>query len=98
MPDLTRCSGVGCPLRDDCLRYRAKVIARFDAFGTPPYDAATTTCAEHRPLASIRPTRADVARRAHDRWLAAGRPDGRADEHWLAAEADLEASFRYQVD
>ena len=98
MSNLTRCSGVGCPLRDDCLRFRAKTVARFDAFGSPPYDAATGSCAHHVSLATTRPTPADVARRAYDRWLGAGRGAGREDEHWLAAEAELDASFRDQLD
>jgi hypothetical protein len=31
----------------------------------------------------------DVARRAHGIWETAGRPQGKAVEHWLQAEAEL---------
>ncbi len=91
--DITHCSGGDCPLREDCYRFRAEVFGRFDAFGRPPYDAATGRCAHHWPLSRLRPTAADVQRRAYFLWVREGRPDGRADEHWAAASAALDAEF-----
>ncbi len=35
------------------------------------------------------PTHADINRYAHDLWIRDGRPEGRALEHWLAAERAL---------
>jgi hypothetical protein len=92
--DLTLCPGTGCPLRDDCLRFRAKPLARFDAFTHAPYDPHAGTCPQLRSIEALRPTHADIARRAYDRWLAEGQPTGRADDHWRAAEAELDARFR----
>lgn len=35
-----------------------------------------------------------VRRRSHEIWLKEGQPDGKAMEHWLRAEAELEAEER----
>jgi hypothetical protein len=35
-----------------------------------------------------------VRSRSHEIWLKEGRPEGRALEHWLRAEAELEAEQR----
>ena len=94
MHDVTLCPGTGCPLRDGCLRYRARPVARFEAFTDPPYDQARQTCDALIALESLHPTDADVQRRAYDIWLAAGKPEGQADAHWEEARAALDAGFR----
>ena len=58
--DLTRCPGAGCPLRNDCLRARARLTARFDSFGAAPYDARTGTCEHRVPLPATTPDDDDV--------------------------------------
>jgi len=35
-----------------------------------------------------------VRRRSHEIWLKEGQPDGKALEHWLRAEAELQAEQR----
>jgi len=35
-----------------------------------------------------------IRRRSHEIWLKEGRPEGKALEHWLRAEAELEAEQR----
>ncbi|MDB6074573.1 MAG: hypothetical protein JWO89_2213 [Verrucomicrobiaceae bacterium] len=39
-------------------------------------------------------TEEDIRGRAYSLYLAEGRPEGRALEHWLAAEADCNASLK----
>ena len=34
-------------------------------------------------------TEEQIRRRAHQMWEAEGRPEGRAEEHWRAAEAEI---------
>lgn len=45
MPDITMCSGEGCPLKDDCWRHNATPNEyRQSFFVTPPYDAESNDC------------------------------------------------------
>jgi hypothetical protein len=37
MPDITLCTGEGCPLKDECYRYKAKPSERQSYFERPPY-------------------------------------------------------------
>ena len=69
-------------------------MARFEAFTVAPYDQTSGTCDELIALESLRPTDADVQRRAYDIWLAAGKPEGQSDAHWAKAHAALDARFR----
>ncbi|MCB9687184.1 MAG: DUF2934 domain-containing protein [Alphaproteobacteria bacterium] len=85
--DLTLCTGLGCPLRAECYRYRVIAHGRRSSFATPPFVAAAGTCAHLLPLPTIGED--DVRTRAYVLWDADGRPDDRADEHWLRAEAEL---------
>lgn len=89
MIDQTHCTGGDCPLRHDCLRYRWQVYGRTDFFGSAPFDRATQSCAHHVSLRTLAPSAEAIRTSAYHRWLAAGRPEGRADEFWLAAEAAL---------
>lgn len=89
--DLTLCTGEGCPLRESCYRYRVIAYGRRDTFGSAPYDAAAATCAHLLALPTIGED--DVRMRAYVTWDAEGRPEGRADEHWLRAESDLHAEL-----
>lgn len=36
MPDITLCTGEGCPLKDECYRYKAKPSERQSYFDRPP--------------------------------------------------------------
>ncbi len=40
------------------------------------------------------PTQAAIMQRAHEIWLREGRPDGRAEAHWLEAERELHSAAR----
>jgi hypothetical protein len=91
--EITRCPGGGCPLRDDCYRFRALAYGRFDAFGTAPYDAATDRCAQHLPLARYASTDDAVRGRAHELWRRRGCPDGSPERDWEAARAELAVEF-----
>ena len=97
MPDITMCPGGACPLRQRCYRYRAHFGGRQDFFGTPPFAAAAGTCPELWDLARLAPTADAIRTRAYHLWLAAGRPDGAADDHWRAAEAELTAAVAAQL-
>ena len=92
--ELTRCAGVGCPLRDDCLRARLLPVARFDAFARPPWNPTTNACEHHVALPPAAPEPAAIATRAYHRWLREGRPAGRAEIHWGDARAELVAAAR----
>jgi hypothetical protein len=87
--ELTRCPGDGCPLRNDCLRARLRLTARFDSFGAAPYDARTGACAHRVALPATTPDDDAVRMGAYLRWLAEGRPEGRAEAHWQAARDAL---------
>jgi Protein of unknown function (DUF2934) len=87
--DQLHCPGGECPLRRDCVRYRARVYGRQDFFGSPPFDRAAQSCAHHMPLGALIPSAATIRTSAYHRWQAAGSPEGRAEEFWLDAERSL---------
>lgn len=90
--DQCACDGGGCPLRMRCLRYRGERAGRQDFFGAPPFDPSTQRCEHLIDLATLDPTDEQIRTRAYGLWLAAGKPDGRADEHWLEAKRALESA------
>jgi hypothetical protein len=92
--DLTLCAGVGCPLRDSCLRARRTPLGRSIAFGSSPWDATTCACEHHVALPTLEPARDTIATRAYHRWLREGRPEGRAQAHWREARDELVAEAR----
>jgi hypothetical protein len=47
--------------------------------------------------AVVKPAESDIAARAYDRYLARGRADGQDLEDWLAAERELTAERREQL-
>jgi len=49
MPDITMCSGQGCPLKDDCTRARAKAGMYQSFFMKPPIKDGE--CDHHWPVA-----------------------------------------------
>jgi hypothetical protein len=38
MPDITMCSGDGCPIKETCYRYKATPTEWQSYFSTPPFD------------------------------------------------------------
>ncbi|MFO0630413.1 MAG: DUF2934 domain-containing protein [Polyangiales bacterium] len=86
-----RCGGGSCPLRQDCVRYRAAVYGRQDFFGAPPFDPVTSSCAHQVPLHTLAPSHEAIREAAYHRWRAAGSPEGHAEAFWYAAEAALRA-------
>jgi len=99
--DVTRCSGEGCPLRARCARARLRAYARYDAFGSPPYDPRTSACDAFVDVRTLYPTDAMVRDRAYHRWQAAGRPEGTADRDWHEAREEWERRVRdslYEAD
>ena len=93
MPDITLCPGQGCPLKNQCYRFRAKVYGRQDYFGSLPYKAATGTCDSFDDLANYQPTHARISHLAYMLWQSAGRPLNSADADWQRARESLEATF-----
>jgi len=91
--DIALCPGGACPLREGCYRFRAAPDARQDWLTTPPYDPATGACSLFWDLRPIAPSDDDVRFHAYLLWQREGRPEGRADEHWAAARAALDAAF-----
>jgi hypothetical protein len=47
MPDITMCSGNGCPIKDGCYRYYAKPSERQSYFIEPPYNHEVKGCPEY---------------------------------------------------
>ncbi|MBL8680306.1 MAG: DUF2934 domain-containing protein [Myxococcales bacterium] len=90
--DQCACDGGDCPLRARCLRYRGERHGRQDFFGAPPFDPASGECEHFADVAALDPTDEQIRTRAYYLWLAAGKPEGRADEHWLEARRALEAT------
>jgi hypothetical protein len=97
MPDITMCSGHGCPLKNQCYRFRALTYGRQDYFGRPPYDAATERCADLWDLARLAPTEAQIRAKAYHLWIAGGRGEGAADADWQRAREQLEAETAGQL-
>lgn len=93
MIDQTHCPGGDCPLRHDCLRYRWQVYGRTDFFGRAPFDHGTQSCEHHLSLRARAPSEEAIRTSAYHHWLAAGRPEGRAEEFWFAAESSLREQF-----
>lgn len=92
-PEILRCPGGGCPLRERCLRFRAIAYGRHDAFGSPPWSEAEQACANFEDLARHEPTDAQIEVRAYHLWEREGRPTGSADAHYHAARAQLWETF-----
>lgn len=90
MPDITMCSGDGCPIAHRCYRHRAFHAGRQDWFGSTPRDATTGRCEQLWDVTPYEATEDRVRARAHAIWEAAGRPDGEAEAHWHAARRELE--------
>jgi hypothetical protein len=45
MADITMCSGLRCPLKDTCYRFKAKANPEWQSyFERPPYDKKTGKC------------------------------------------------------
>lgn len=80
------CPGEGCPQRARCLRFVAERPARFNSFGSPPFDESGQC--EHF-IALPPPAHDEVARLAYQLWCDEGYPEGAAERHWFAALARL---------
>ena len=45
MPDITKCRGEGCPLKEQCWRFVCKpALLRQSRWSGTPYDPVTKTC------------------------------------------------------
>jgi hypothetical protein len=97
MPDLTMCPGDGCPLKNQCYRFRAVAHGRQDYFGRLPYDAASGTCAELWDIARLAPTEARIREKAYHLWIAGGRREGTADADWQRAHDELTSAPAEQL-
>jgi hypothetical protein len=89
MPDITMCAGQGCPLRNQCYRFRAQACGRQDYFGRSPYDAASGHCEQFWDLARLAPTEQQIQVKAYHLWIAGGRREGTADADWQRSCDDL---------
>lgn len=48
MPDITKCKGDGCPLKESCYRFTALDSPHAQwIFGGVPYDAETKSCEQY---------------------------------------------------
>ncbi len=54
MDDIIRCSGVGCPMKDECYRHMIAVGDRW--YGVP--QNIGNKCSNHMPLPQAKPSRA----------------------------------------
>ncbi len=90
MSDITHCPGGACPRKQRCYRYRAAAEGRQDWFAAVPYDAAQDRCDWFWDVSPFEASEDRVRLRAYAKWEEEGRPEGRAEAHWLAARAELE--------
>jgi hypothetical protein len=90
--DVTMCPGGDCPLRQQCYRYRAIPEGRQAWFGVPPFQVTTGTCDSLWEI--VPPTEDAIRTRAYYAWVSAGRPEGAAESHWVAARRALEDEHR----
>lgn len=97
MPDITMCTGAGCPLKNRCYRFRAQTHGRQDYFGRSPYDAASGRCDDFWDVARLGPTDAQIGARAYHLWVVGGWPEGTADADWQRARAELTAECESQL-
>ena len=44
MTDISKCSGMGCPLKYKCWRFRAPADPDWQSYVEPPYDDLTGKC------------------------------------------------------
>lgn len=44
MGDFSKCSGTGCPMKEDCYRYLAASFTDCQGFIDPPFDEQTGKC------------------------------------------------------
>ena len=44
MADITKCKGLGCPVKEDCYRYTAKADKYQSYFTDSPYDKENKKC------------------------------------------------------
>ena len=93
MPDMTLCGGGDCPLKARCYRFRAVAYGRQSYFGRVPFVAETGKCDSFSDIAALEPTQASIQTRAYYLWQRAGQPEGRSDELWHQARAQLEAEL-----
>ena len=91
------CAGQGCPLRNQCYRFRALAYGRQDYFGRLPYDAASGRCDQLWDLARLAPTEAQIREKAYHLWIAGGRREGTADADWQRAHGELTAAMAGQL-
>ncbi len=46
MPDITKCQGITCPIKENCYRYTSEADMYQSYFGSVPYDYENNKC-EH---------------------------------------------------
>ena len=63
-----------------------------------PYNGYAQTCDFFYDVAGWEPTESQIRERAYELWIAAGRPNGRAEDHWFQARAQLERTIFRSVD
>ena len=71
-----------CPLKLDCYRHTQPTPGR-DRFAALPYDLEAGSCAY---FVSNQPSDEHIRTRAYYLWLAAGRPEGQAEQFWREAK------------
>lgn len=54
MPDISMCSGQGCPKRAACYRFRAKPSHWQSFFASAPYDFKADDCPLYWPISSYK--------------------------------------------
>lgn len=95
--DMLFCTGEGCSLRSQCLRYRLIAYGRRSSFGSPPFDPGTGRCPHLAPVSVAHPDQAQIQTRAYFLWQREGQPEGRAAEHWRRAEEELWIALHAQL-
>ena len=50
MPDISKCKGQDCPLKETCYRFTSKASDWQSYFSETPYDATTNSCDYHMAI------------------------------------------------
>eukprot|EP01098_Paradermamoeba_levis_P003111 TRINITY_DN144_c0_g1_i1.p1 TRINITY_DN144_c0_g1~~TRINITY_DN144_c0_g1_i1.p1 ORF type:complete len:100 (+),score=19.95 TRINITY_DN144_c0_g1_i1:102-401(+) len=97
MSELTACPGGDCPLKQDCLRYRAVRYGRYNSWGSIPYDQQKKSCEHFVSINKLKPTEESIRQRAYMIYLNNGKIEGRDKENYFQAEKELNEQWKSKL-
>ena len=79
--DICLCKDQNCPLKNDCYRFTAEFYGRQSFFASSPFEENTCEYFKSNEF--------QIARNAYYLWLSEGCQEGKSEEYWLLAKAQL---------